>query len=478
LAVNGAAPVITTYNLANEITNAGYTYDAAGNLTNDGTAAATYDALHRTTARGGTTYAYNGDGVLVSQLTAGVTTRYTQDLAAPLSQILSDGSTAYLYGLDRLAAQSGGANTWYVADALGSVRRTVSEAGVPQGVISYDPWGTVESGTVPTFGFTGELQPGGDVYLRARWYHAGSGRFGSRDPFAGAAETPYSLHPYQYAYSAPTVWTDPSGKNPYPDPVGRVSRLEGIYIGAVLALAFLAGNPGVRYAEYPVPGASNGRGRNSLNIDGFADLVDFAAGEVYEVKTQRTYQRSRSTVLTQLDGYIRGLNRAAGRAPTDPYFRPPPATGIWKRGSTYLAGGTYTFGLWPFGIDPSYQPEVSGYYVIKAKLAESGVIIYWGELVSAQKARAWVPEYNPRRVVGFIDDTYTGQKRRKPDFGQMPPRLYPGMNIYDPGYWCAVFADMVQYYGGQLGQVGEQLNPTSPGGVPGIPGGGSIPVAP
>jgi YD repeat-containing protein len=41
--------------------------------------------LGRTTVRGSTSYTYNGDGTLVSQLTGGVTTRYTQDLAAPLS---------------------------------------------------------------------------------------------------------------------------------------------------------------------------------------------------------------------------------------------------------------------------------------------------------------------------------------------------------------------------------------------------------
>jgi hypothetical protein len=43
-------------------------------------------------------------------------------------------------------------------DALGSVRRTVTDAGVPLGVINYDSWGAPETGTVPTLGFTGELQ--------------------------------------------------------------------------------------------------------------------------------------------------------------------------------------------------------------------------------------------------------------------------------------------------------------------------------
>ncbi|MBK9944711.1 MAG: RHS repeat-associated core domain-containing protein [Kouleothrix sp.] len=208
--------MITTYNLANQITNAGYTYDLAGNLANDGTATATFDALNRMTTRGTTTYGYNGDGALISQLTAGITTRYTQDLAAPLSQVLQSFTgatrTDYLYGANRIATQTSNVRTWYVADALGSVRRTVSDAGVPQGSISYDPWGTVESGTVPTFGFTGELQQGGLVNLRARWYNAGHGRFGSVDPFAGVGEQPYSLHPYQYAYSNPINYIDATGK--------------------------------------------------------------------------------------------------------------------------------------------------------------------------------------------------------------------------------------------------------------------------
>jgi RHS repeat-associated protein len=64
------------------------------------------------------------------------------------------------------------------------------------------------------FGFTGELQnsASGMVHLRARWYDANAGRFHARDPFEGWAETPYSQHFYQYAYSNPVNWTDPSGR--------------------------------------------------------------------------------------------------------------------------------------------------------------------------------------------------------------------------------------------------------------------------
>jgi len=84
-----------------------------------------------------------------------VTTRYTQDLAAPLSQVLQTkvGSapiTDYVYGLNRLASLNSGVKTWYAADALGSVRRTVTDAGTPLAIVNYDPWGTPESGAVPT----------------------------------------------------------------------------------------------------------------------------------------------------------------------------------------------------------------------------------------------------------------------------------------------------------------------------------------
>jgi RHS repeat-associated protein len=192
--LNGTRTLTQTFNAANQVD--GFTYDAAGNLINDGATTYGYDALGRMTTRGSTTYSYNGDGTLVYD----GTTRYTQDLASPLSQVLQttqgSATTKYLYGQDRLAAQTSTAKTWYIGDALGSVRRTVTDAGVLLGIITYDPWGSVETGAVPTFGFTGELQQGGDVYLRARWYTSAQGKFTTVDPAAGAAETPYSLHPY------------------------------------------------------------------------------------------------------------------------------------------------------------------------------------------------------------------------------------------------------------------------------------------
>ena len=195
-----------SYNAANQVN--GWQYDAAGNLTSDGTRSYAYDALNRLTQQGATAYGYNGDGTLVQR----GTTRYTQDLISPLSEVLNDGSANYIYGMERLLAQTGVSRTWYQGDALGSVRQTLSNTGGVLSAAQYDPWGVVEAGSAAPFGFTGELSDGGLTYLRARWYNPAASTFINRDAFAGFAETPYSLHSYQYAYANSVLLSDPSGK--------------------------------------------------------------------------------------------------------------------------------------------------------------------------------------------------------------------------------------------------------------------------
>lgn len=210
--VNGSTTT-KAYNAANQVV--GWNYDAAGNLLSDGTSTSAYDALGRMTSRGGASYRYNGNGVLVAQSSVGNTTHYAQDMVAALSQVLSDGSANYLYGLDRLAAQAGGTTTWYASDALGSVRQTLDNSGTPLATASYDPWGTPQGSAISPFGFTGELQDAaGLTYLRARWYTPGTGTFTAyRWRSDESWDTiPYSNHPYAYALSNPTLYTDPTGK--------------------------------------------------------------------------------------------------------------------------------------------------------------------------------------------------------------------------------------------------------------------------
>ncbi len=152
---NGTVRESHGYNAADQVV--GWTYDAAGNLLSDGTTSFTHDALNRllTTTKGTEqrTNTYNGDGTLVAQTANGTTTRFTQDLASPLTQILqtTQGATtkSYVYGMERLYEQAGIVRTWYGGDALGSVRQTLDESGGALSAVNYDPWGTPEGGLTP-----------------------------------------------------------------------------------------------------------------------------------------------------------------------------------------------------------------------------------------------------------------------------------------------------------------------------------------
>ncbi len=212
---NGVLIQAAQYDAANQVV--GWQYDAAGNLLSDGLRSFTYDALNRLVARDGTTtYAYTGDGVLVAATTTGTTTRYTHDLAAPLSHVLNDGSANYVYGRERVAAERNGTHTWYLGDALGSVRAILDDRGAVQATVRDDPWGVPQGTTIAPFGFTGELHDpaSGLVYLRARWYDPGRGVFaGYRwETSESNNRRPYSHHPYAYALGNPVNYTDPTGK--------------------------------------------------------------------------------------------------------------------------------------------------------------------------------------------------------------------------------------------------------------------------
>jgi RHS repeat-associated protein len=150
------------------------------------------------------------------------------DLAAPLPQVLVwDEFVAvqeYVYGVEPTPLWSDGSGgvQWLLGDGLGSVRQALPATRGTRAT-SFDSWGNRQQGLAFPFGFTGELHDGaaGLVTLRARWYNARHGTFTAVDPFAGFAAQPYSQHPYQYAYSNPVRWTDPSGRySVLSDPIG------------------------------------------------------------------------------------------------------------------------------------------------------------------------------------------------------------------------------------------------------------------
>jgi RHS repeat-associated protein len=195
-----------------------YTFDDNGNLLSDGVNTYVYDSANRLVSVSGqstvTSYTYNGLGDRLSQTVNGMTTNYTLDLNIGLTQVLSDGTTDYLYGNGRIA-QVSTATEYFLADVLGSVRQMTDQAGTVTYTQSYDPYGTVTStgGTSSSpYGFTGETtDANGLIYLRARYYSSGTGRFLSRDTWSGDYKNPITLGKWVYANSNPIIYTDPTG---------------------------------------------------------------------------------------------------------------------------------------------------------------------------------------------------------------------------------------------------------------------------
>jgi YD repeat-containing protein len=104
-----------------------YTWDDDGNLLNDGGSAYTYNHANRLTSvdEGGNThgYAYNGLGDRLQQTVNGTPTSYTLDVEAGLTEVLADGSNAYLYGMGRIGNEQPEGWQYHLDDALDSVRQ-------------------------------------------------------------------------------------------------------------------------------------------------------------------------------------------------------------------------------------------------------------------------------------------------------------------------------------------------------------------
>jgi RHS repeat-associated protein len=148
----------------------------------------------------------------------GVTTSYVLDLNAGLTQVLSDGTNAYLYGLNRIGEQQPGGFVYHLPDALGSVRQLTNASGAVTLARSYEPYGSVRGsagGGASAYGFAGEQQQGGLVYLRARYYASGVGRFVTRDTWNGDMNRPMSYNAWLYVYANPINLADPSGHDPW-----------------------------------------------------------------------------------------------------------------------------------------------------------------------------------------------------------------------------------------------------------------------
>ena len=219
----GGLTSTTTYNYdhANRLTSVNgvnYTWDDNGNLLNDGVNTYTYDSANRlktlTNATTTATYSHNGFGDRLQETVNGVTTTFTMDLNTGLTQALSDGTNTYIYGNGRIAQAAGGGIEYFLGDALGSVCQLTNQSGAITYAKAYDPYGVVTStsgASQSAYGYTSEFTSNDLVYLRARHYAPGMGRFLTRDTWMGDYNRPLALNRWMYVEGNPINFTDPTG---------------------------------------------------------------------------------------------------------------------------------------------------------------------------------------------------------------------------------------------------------------------------
>jgi len=226
---NSVTPSATT----NRITDAGYAYDLAGNMTSDGSNTLTYDAENRVTnsANGGSAgaYVFDGNSLRVQKTVSGATTVYIFSGTKVIAEYGSGAapsspSKEYLYAGSQLLATLTGppasaTAVYHIADHL-SPRATTDSSGNIVGQQAHFPFGEdwYASSSTTKFRFTSyerDSESGND-YALMRTSVNRLGRFSSPDLFAGSISDPQSLNRYAYAFNDSINLIDPLGLDSFP----------------------------------------------------------------------------------------------------------------------------------------------------------------------------------------------------------------------------------------------------------------------
>src|SRR4029077_6375509 len=211
----------------------GVTYDAAGNESNDGTTAYTYDSENRiitatNSANGASSYLYDADGRRIRKATvAGGTVDFLYDLGGhEISPVNSAGvwTRGEIYAGGRhLGTYTGGkgGNTYFTfADWLGAERvRSLAGATTSCETITSLPFGdgqttTGSCGNPSPMHFTGKERDSesGLNNFGARYDSSQYGRFMTPDSTAySGLKNPQSWNLYAYTLNNPLRFVDPTG---------------------------------------------------------------------------------------------------------------------------------------------------------------------------------------------------------------------------------------------------------------------------
>jgi RHS repeat-associated protein len=319
-----------------------YSYDANGNETQAGATTFTYDNSNQltsaTTGRTTTTYMYSPEGRRLTASTGSqtaATTQFAWDVVGviPLLAVEQDGGGAllrsYLYGLNRISMNAGGAAYYYHHDQLGSVINVTSSLGATQWTDSYEPFGTIRTETknankAPTnlMKFTGQyLDPTGLYHLRARQYDPTAGRFLTSDPAPSIETAPY-VASYAYVADQPTVLIDPTGLCPWYRPDCLISAgSHAVEEGVSEAKDFISDHPitigaciqgSVTVVHLNVHGGGCVEVSTNGNVGGTATIGGGVSSAALSVSVTVQAQASNARCAADLGGGFAAMSATAG----------------------------------------------------------------------------------------------------------------------------------------------------------------------
>jgi RHS repeat-associated protein len=225
----------------NRISNGGYSYDAVGNLQNDGVHAYTFDAENKISKVDTVpAYVYDGSGQRVRKL-VGENLRFIYGIGGAVVAEFSGSSGAlqkeYVRGAGGMAtiesaAVNGNGTRYATSDHLGTPRVVTNASAAVVSRHDYKPFGEEMAANVAgrTTGlgysvtdnvrqkFTSKERDNetGLDYFGARYYSSPQGRFTSVDPITITQyrlTNPQALNGYSYVANMPLRFTDPTGKD-------------------------------------------------------------------------------------------------------------------------------------------------------------------------------------------------------------------------------------------------------------------------
>jgi RHS repeat-associated protein len=220
---SGPAPQYT-FDANNHITTSGVTYDAAGNILNDGFHAYTYDAEGRVLTVDGSaiSYAYDAIGQRVSKVVSGVEKDYIYDHAGrAVSELGSGGAWArgevYAGGM-QVATYVSNTTYFHHTDWLGTLRALSDPSGAAVVTCTSLAYGDSQScnSTYSALNYTGQWWDAESnlTHFLFRQLSTTQGRWTTPDP-AGMGTVspgnPQSWNRYAYVLNSPLNFVDPLG---------------------------------------------------------------------------------------------------------------------------------------------------------------------------------------------------------------------------------------------------------------------------